>query len=73
MKNCPRKGCQMFTVQVQDIYYNKRKPPLVEYVILDQYKDVFPEEIAILPPKTNIDFTIDLMPGVVPMLKVPHT
>ena len=34
--------------------------------------DVFSEEIPRLPPKQNLDFTIELLPGAVPNSKDPY-
>ena len=36
------------------------------------YSDVFLEEIMGLPPKRELDFTIELVPGVVPNSKAPY-
>ena len=36
------------------------------------YSDVFPEEILGLPPKRELDFTIELVPGAVPNSKAPY-
>jgi hypothetical protein len=35
-------------------------------------QDVFPEEVPGLPPKRDLDFSIDLVPGAVPTSKVPY-
>ena len=40
--------------------------------ILKDYIDVFPEEILGLPPKRELDFTIELVPGAVPSSKAPY-
>ena len=40
--------------------------------MLQEFKDVFPDEIARLPPKRDIDFTIDLMPRAAPVSKTPY-
>jgi hypothetical protein len=40
--------------------------------VLWEFKDVFPEEVPGLPPKRDIDFSIDLVPGAVPTSKVPY-
>ena len=37
--------------------------------VLKEYADVFPEEIPGLPPKRELDFTIEMVPGVVPRSK----
>ena len=34
--------------------------------------DLFSEEIPGLPPKRELDFTIELVPGVVPISKAPY-
>ena len=40
--------------------------------MLQEFKDVFPDEILGLPPKRHIDFTIELVPGVAPMSTTPY-
>ena len=40
--------------------------------MLQEFGDVFPDEIPRLPPKRYIDFTIDLMPGAVPVSNTPY-
>jgi hypothetical protein len=40
--------------------------------VLWEFKDVFPEEVPGTPPKRDINFSIDLVPGVVPTSKVPY-
>jgi len=40
--------------------------------VVDEYVDVFPDEIPELPPSRDIDFSIDLIPGVGPMSAVPY-
>ena len=34
--------------------------------------DVFLEEIPLLPPKQELEFTIELVPGAVPSSKAPY-
>ena len=40
-----------------------------EFTILEEFKDVFPEEIPRLPPKQDLFFSIELTPGSVPASK----
>ena len=40
--------------------------------VLREYADVFTEEILGLPPKRELDFTIELVPGAVPNSKAPY-
>ena len=42
------------------------------YKVLQEFKDVFPDEILGLPPKRDIDFTIELVPGAAPVSKTPY-
>ena len=40
--------------------------------VLQEFRDVFPDEIPGLPPKRDIDFTIELVPGATPVSKTPY-
>ena len=40
--------------------------------MLQEFKNVFPDEIPGLPPKRDIDFTIELVPGAAPVSKAPY-
>ena len=40
--------------------------------MLQEFRDVFLDEIPGLPPKRDIDFTIELFPGVAPVSKTPY-
>jgi hypothetical protein len=40
--------------------------------IVDQYPDVFPEELSGKPPDRNIEFVIELIPGTAPIYKSPY-
>ena len=39
---------------------------------MQEFKNVFPDEILGLPPKTDIGFTIDLVTGATPVSKTPY-
>ena len=47
-------------------------PRLEDYQVLQEFKDVFPDEIPRLPPKRDIDFTIELVPEATPVSKTPY-
>ena len=47
-------------------------PRLEDYQVLQELKDVFPDEIPRIPPKRDIEFTIELVPGAVPVSKAPY-
>jgi len=40
--------------------------------VLQEFRDVFPDEVPGLPPKRDIDFTIELVPGAAPVSKTPY-
>eukprot|EP00253_Pinus_taeda_P015609 PITA_15609 len=40
--------------------------------VIQEFIDVFPEEIPGLPPNKNIDFTIELVPGAAPVSQAPY-
>ena len=47
-------------------------PRLEDYQVLQEFKYVFPNEISGLPPKRDINFTIELVPRAAPMSKAPY-
>ena len=47
-------------------------PRLEDYQVLQVFKDVFLDDIPVLPPKSDIDFTIELVPGAAPVSKTPY-
>ena len=40
--------------------------------MLNEFTDVLPEGIPRLPPRRELDFTIELVPGAVPSSKAPY-
>ena len=74
MKNDARKGCKVFVVHViNDEHLNKEdKLKFDDIPILKEFSDFFLEEILGLPPKRELDFTIELIPGVVSNSKAPY-
>jgi hypothetical protein len=43
-------------------------PNLEDYEVLEDFEDVF-KEVPELPPRRDIDFYVNLMPGAVPISK----
>ena len=60
----------MYAVHVLEEIENET-PKLEDYHVL-LFMDVFPNDIPGLPPKRDIDFTIDLVLGAAPMSKTPY-
>jgi hypothetical protein len=66
VKGFLRQGFQLYVVEA----VNKRNgPSLDQYPVLSEFKDVFPNELLGLPPERELDFTIELKPGVEPISK----
>jgi hypothetical protein len=65
------KGCPLYAIKVLD-YVQNNKPSLEDHTILRGYKDVFPEEVPGLPPRRDIEFSIEIAPGAVPMSRKPY-
>ena len=71
LKKCCRKGCRVYAAHVLEATENET-PRLEDFHVLQEFRDVFPHEIPGLPPKRDIDFTIELVPGAAPVSKTPY-
>ena len=72
LNKCIRKGCQLYAIQV-GFTNTKDKTAMLENIpIVQEFQDVFPKEIPGLPPKRDIDFTIELISGAAPMSRTPY-
>ncbi|XP_057520887.1 uncharacterized protein LOC130801136 [Amaranthus tricolor] len=49
-----------------------RKVRIDDIPVVRDFKDVFPEEILGMPPKRDVDFSIDLVPETGPISKAPY-
>ena len=74
LKRVVRKGCKAYAVTVtnEENLNNIDKLKLEDIPVLKEYADVFSEAIMGLPPKRELDFTIELVPGAVPSSKAPY-
>ena len=74
MKKVVIKGCKVFVVHIinNEQIDEKDKLGFEDILLLQDFADVFPEEIPRLPPKRDLDFTIELVPRVVPNSKSPY-
>jgi hypothetical protein len=69
-KKTYRKGCQVFVVHMEE--EPKDKVSSVEdYAVLKDFVNVF-EEISRLTLKRDIDFSINLVPGAMPISNTPY-
>ena len=74
MKKVVRKGCKVFVVHVinSEPINKEDKLNFDDIPILQDFSDVFPKEIPGLPPKRDLDFTIELVPRAIPNSKAPY-
>ena len=74
MKKAVRKGCKVFVVHIinNEKIGKEYKPRSNDIPFLQDFSDVFPEEIPGLPPKRDMNFTIELVPRVVPNSRAPY-
>ena len=70
-KKCVRKGCKLFVVNIRDIEA-EREQHIEEFPFLVTFKDIFLEDISGLPPKRDLDFSMELTLGSAPSSKSPY-
>ena len=70
LKKCYKKGCQIFAAHMEEASKDK-VPNLEDHVVLEDFEDVF-KEVPGLPPKRDIDFSINLIPEATPVSKIPY-
>jgi hypothetical protein len=71
LKKYYKNGCPLYAIQELNFFEND-KPSLEDHPILREYKYVFLEEVSGLPPRRDIDFSIELVPGAMPMSRTPY-
>ena len=74
MKKALIKVCKVFVVHVinNEQIYKEDKLKFDDIPILQDFSNVFSKEIIGLASKRHLDFTIELVPGVVPNSKAPY-
>lgn len=65
------KGCQGFLACVSAVTDLPVKA-LEQIEVVREFSDVFPEEIAGIPPVRDVEFSVELVPGTVPISKAPY-
>ena len=64
-----RSGCERF---ITFILEDKESKTVDEIPVVQEFPDLFPDEISGLPPVRELDFTIELQPGTAPISKAPY-
>ena len=74
LKRVVRKGCKAYAVTITDeaSKYEMDKLKIEDIHVLNEFIDVFLEEIPGLPPRRELDFTIELVLSAVPSSKAPY-
>ncbi|XP_074283690.1 uncharacterized protein LOC141608227 [Silene latifolia] len=70
LKSSLRKGDQLILCQMWD--RESETPRISDIPVVKDFEGVFPEEIPGLPPKRDVDFSIDLKPRAGPISKPPY-
>ena len=69
---CP--GCSAFLACLVSLSAEESADSRAPYDVhvVSEFVDVFPEELPNLPPRRKVNFTIDLVPGTIPISKAPY-
>ena len=65
-----QKGCKGYLAHVVETHSSEVR--LEDVPVVRDYMDVFPDDNPGLPPKREIDFPIDLVPGTAPISLPPY-
>ncbi|XP_056690221.1 uncharacterized protein [Spinacia oleracea] len=71
LQACVRKGHPLFMCSVQHLG-GEEEDGMMNIPVVNEFSDVFPEEIPGMPPLRDVEFTIDLVPGTGPISKAPY-
>ncbi|GJY35595.1 putative reverse transcriptase domain-containing protein [Tanacetum coccineum] len=69
LKGCPVFLANVTTKETKDKSKEKR---LEDVPIVQDFPDVFPEDLPGLPPTRQVEFQIDLIPGAAPVARAPY-
>ncbi|XP_077223463.1 uncharacterized protein LOC143857076 [Tasmannia lanceolata] len=65
-----RQGCEAFLASVVEV--NDTDMKIENVPIVKKFEDVFPENLSGLPLNREVEFTVDLAPGTMPIYKAPY-
>ena len=65
-----RKGCKLYVILALN---EKGVEEVLEYLlVVNEFSDVFPEELPRMPPERELEFTIDLKMGTESIARTPY-
>jgi hypothetical protein len=65
LKKFSRRGCPLYAIQVLSAGESKEMT-IEDHPMLWEFREVFLEEVPGLPPKKDLNFSIDLVPREIP-------
>ncbi|GJU01266.1 putative reverse transcriptase domain-containing protein [Tanacetum coccineum] len=67
-------GCPIFLAQVtmKETKDKSKEKQLEEVPIVQDFPEVFPEDLPGIPPTRQVEFQIDLIPGAAPVARAPY-
>nr|AAT47081.1 putative polyprotein [Oryza sativa Japonica Group] len=68
----PRISLNQAAGEEQEVAVEKTTKKLEDIPIVREYPEVFPDDLTTMPPKRDIEFRIDLVPGTAPIHKRPY-
>ncbi|XP_024995922.1 uncharacterized protein LOC112529079 [Cynara cardunculus var. scolymus] len=69
-RKCLAKGYPSFIAYVMDAKLEKER--IEEVKVVNEFLDVFSEDLPGLPPVRQVEFRIDLIPGTTPLARAPY-
>ncbi|KAI3738440.1 hypothetical protein L2E82_28472 [Cichorium intybus] len=69
-RRCIRKGCVSFLAYVMT--EDKVKQTYKDIEVVNEFPEVFPDELPGLQPERQVEFRIDLVPGASPIARAPY-
>ncbi|GKG11520.1 hypothetical protein Tco_0342920, partial [Tanacetum coccineum] len=68
------RGCLIFLAQVtkKEIEDKSKEKRLEDVPTVQDFSEVFPEDLLGLPPSRQVEFQIDLVPGAAPVARSPY-
>nr|GFD26390.1 reverse transcriptase domain-containing protein [Tanacetum cinerariifolium] len=68
------KGCHVFLAQISATKEDDKpeRKQVKDVPIVQDFPEVFPEDLLGLPPARPVEFQIDLIPGATPVARAPY-
>ena len=70
VKRLLRQGFEAYIAHVVDV--KKEAPKIKDIIVVNEFLDIFPDELPGLPLDREIEFAMDLAPGIEPVSKAPY-